>query len=377
MAPRALPRRMPPRPRGQRAPAPGASEVSGAPPGCEPDRIDRLRPRPYGPGRFWSPGRPAGDVTVGAGHTRDRAVAKKKTAKKTAKKPAGKAAGSSSSSKKKTSKKSPGKSAGRTVKKSAQKATGTKKPAIAAGKKTAKKAPTKKAPTKKAPPQSKKQEPQAKAPAPERRQTPPKPVEASAPAAEAPADKGRKGINVSEKKRRSRQKAPPVEFPSGGLLAPGGPLRKPLIPSGPKNVVDQPLAADESGEPRKTPFNKRQLEKFRSMLLEKRRELLGDITGLESEALKSADGADPRLGEHLEDQSSDAIDQAVSLDLAAADRRLLRMIDEALDRIDKGTYGLCVVTGKPIREERLRELPWASLSIEAARAEERRQMGRL
>src|SRR5690606_25322471 len=201
--------------------------------------------------------------------------------------------------------------------------------------------------------------------------------EAGAPSKGAAAG-DRKGITVVEKKRSSRQKAPPVQFPSSGrLLAPGGPLRKPLIPSGPQNVIDEPIAAEVAAEGGKSPFNKRQVEKFRLMLLDKRRELLGDITGLESEALKSADGTDPRLGEHLEDQSSDAIDQAVSLDLAAADRRLLRMIDEALDRIDKGTFGLCVVTGKPIREERLRELPWASLSIEAARAEERRQMGRL
>jgi DnaK suppressor protein len=323
---------------------------------------------------------------------RDRAVAKKKTARTTANRaPADKksATRSSSSSAKKTTKKtsasksdagpaaraSGGKPAGRPLKKTAQKATETKKTA-----KTTKEAPSK-APAKSPP---KKIEPTAKKPESKKRESPPtpqptpRPVEPSSPAAEAPADKGRKGITVVEKKRRTRQKTPPVQFPSGGrLLAPGGPARKPLIPSGPQNVIDEPLAAEETGELRKSPFNKRQLEKFRTMLLDKRRELLGDITGLESEALKSADGADPRLGEHLEDQSSDAIDQAVSLDLAAADRRLLRMIDEALDRIDKGTYGLCVVTGKPIREERLRELPWASLSIEAARAEERRQMGRL
>ncbi|MFG0283135.1 MAG: TraR/DksA C4-type zinc finger protein [Phycisphaerales bacterium JB039] len=297
-------------------------------------------------------------------------MAKKKTAKKSAGRTTRKATGQPSTAKKAAATKgvkktAPKKSAKKTAKKSTAKT--TKK---AAAKKVSKKT------TKKT---TAKGSAESKAPAKEASKAE-KPAKGAAPAkdSKSPQDaKGRKGITVVEKKRPSRPKAPPVQFPSsGGLLAPGSPMRKPLIPSGPKNVVDEPLAAETNGAG-KSPFNKRQLQKFRTMLLDKRRELLGDITGLESEALKSADGSDPRLAEHLEDQSSDAVDQAVSLDLAAADRRLLRMIDEALQRIDQGTYGLCVVTGKPIREERLRELPWASLSIEAARAEERRQMGRI
>jgi len=41
-------------------------------------------------------------------------------------------------------------------------------------------------------------------------------------------------------------------------------------------------------------------------------------------------------------------------------------IDKALDRIANGTYGICVVTGKPIPVERLEEIPWASMTVEAA-----------
>ncbi|MEO1512232.1 MAG: TraR/DksA C4-type zinc finger protein, partial [Planctomycetota bacterium] len=75
--------------------------------------------------------------------------------------------------------------------------------------------------------------------------------------------------------------------------------------------------------------------------------------------------------QHLAEQGSDSYDRSLSLDLAAADRRLVQEIDDALQRIDDGTFGLCEMTGKPIRAERLRELPWARYSIEAARARER------
>lgn len=41
-------------------------------------------------------------------------------------------------------------------------------------------------------------------------------------------------------------------------------------------------------------------------------------------------------------------------------------IDKALDRIANGTYGICVITGKPIPVERLEDIPWASMTVEAA-----------
>jgi RNA polymerase-binding protein DksA len=45
---------------------------------------------------------------------------------------------------------------------------------------------------------------------------------------------------------------------------------------------------------------------------------------------------------------------------------LIEQIDAALARIDDGTYGICVKTGEPIPVERLRALPWASMTVEAA-----------
>jgi len=45
---------------------------------------------------------------------------------------------------------------------------------------------------------------------------------------------------------------------------------------------------------------------------------------------------------------------------------ILRRIDHALDRIAEGTYGICEITGKPIPVARLRAIPWATMTVEAA-----------
>ena len=181
-----------------------------------------------------------------------------------------------------------------------------------------------------------------------------------------------------------RPKAPPpvTQMPPGmgRLLDPKGPARKPLIPSGPKAQAIRPLGAhggevaEVSKVESKCPFNKRELERYRQMLLRKRGELVGDISTMENEALRGQSGALSNSPNHMAEQGSEAYDQALSLDLAAADRKLIREIDDALVRITEGTYGLCQLTGKPIKAERLEELPWARYSIEAAREMERQSM---
>jgi DnaK suppressor protein len=52
--------------------------------------------------------------------------------------------------------------------------------------------------------------------------------------------------------------------------------------------------------------------------------------------------------------------------LDANESELLEQIDAALTRMDEGSYGICIITGDPIPVERLRALPWASMTVEAA-----------
>ncbi|MFG0256381.1 MAG: TraR/DksA family transcriptional regulator [Phycisphaerales bacterium JB043] len=117
----------------------------------------------------------------------------------------------------------------------------------------------------------------------------------------------------------------------------------------------------------KTPFNKRQLDKFRGVLLVKRAQVLGDVTDMEDEALGRGDSELSSLPQHLADQGSDEYDQSLALGLAASQRALLLEIDDAIGRIDNKTYGICELTGVPIKQERLDETPWARYSVEGAR----------
>ncbi|HLO41879.1 MAG TPA: TraR/DksA family transcriptional regulator [Phycisphaerales bacterium] len=198
------------------------------------------------------------------------------------------------------------------------------------------------------------------------------------------AKNGRKGITIVQpkpvKKTKPKPKAPMSgahAIPSMLSSRPGS--HKPLIPSGPAASPSAPIGfhghtADGPKGDVKSPFGKKELAHFRQILLQKRAELVGDVSSMESEALKGESGSLSSVPQHMAEQGSENYDQSLSLDLAAADRKLIREIDDALARIDNGTYGICELTGKPIRLERLEELPWARYSIEAARDLERRHM---
>lgn len=282
------------------------------------------------------------------------------------KKPAAKKAPRSASKKvaKKATKKTAKKTGKKTTKKVAKKT--TKKPA-------AKKAP-KKAASKKSTASAKKKT----------KATSKTSAQAGAKGADAKkgADAGkpnRKGITIvsDRPKKKSAPKKAVSKFPPTGerLLGPGSPVRKPLIPSGPGRAADaqrERAATEPTGKKAKTPFNKRELDRFKAILLTKRAELFGDMSQMESGALRSNSGGLSHTPQHFAEQGSDSYDQSLSLDLAAADRRLIVEIDAALQRIADKTFGICELTGKPIKKTRLEELPWARHSIEAARELERR-----
>lgn len=197
---------------------------------------------------------------------------------------------------------------------------------------------------------------------------------------------GKKGITVVEAPKMVPKKLKPKsttldELPSlaGELLRPGGPSRKPLIPSGPKAPTTTPLGshaliAEVELPPAKTPFNKTELKHYKEILIAKRAELIGDVTSMEKQALNDGSGALSHQPQHIAEQGSDTYDQTLALEIAAQDRRLVKEIDDALNRIEAGTYGICELSGKAISKHRLEELPWARFSIEAAREQERKSV---
>ncbi|MFQ6048116.1 MAG: TraR/DksA family transcriptional regulator [Phycisphaerae bacterium] len=111
------------------------------------------------------------------------------------------------------------------------------------------------------------------------------------------------------------------------------------------------------------------------MLLQKRAEILGDLGRMQDQALgksrQAATGDLSSMPVHMADIGTDNYEQEFTLGLLQAEQQLLREIDEALSRIDQGTYGICLATGKPISKTRLRARPWARYCIEYARMQER------
>jgi DnaK suppressor protein len=97
------------------------------------------------------------------------------------------------------------------------------------------------------------------------------------------------------------------------------------------------------------------------------------------DALRKALAGDLRSLQELREQSTgDAIDAAldssygeISSQLAEVESRELAQIENALERMRNGTYGVCEVTGRPIPLARLQALPYATTCIEAQREMER------
>lgn len=117
--------------------------------------------------------------------------------------------------------------------------------------------------------------------------------------------------------------------------------------------------------------NSTDVERFKRLLLEKRREILRNVSNIEGEALRKsrldATGDLSSMPIHMADLGTDNFEQEFSLELMDSERKLLVEIDDALRRIETGTYGICEGTGQPISKARLDAQPWARYSVEYAR----------
>jgi DnaK suppressor protein len=117
----------------------------------------------------------------------------------------------------------------------------------------------------------------------------------------------------------------------------------------------------------KTKLGRKELNEYRELLLTKRRQLVGDLNAMEDSALRSGGGNLSHMPIHMADIGTDTFDQDFTLSLAENERQQLREIDQALQRIQDNTYGVCQMTGKPIPKARLDAKPWAKYTVEAAR----------
>jgi DnaK suppressor protein len=96
------------------------------------------------------------------------------------------------------------------------------------------------------------------------------------------------------------------------------------------------------------------VEHFKVKLLNKRRELVGAIARAEQEVLTASEG---EVGDPL-DRSVDDTAADEALHTGSVDSETLEQVDDALRRIEEGSYGRCILCGKPIESARLEAIPW-------------------
>ncbi len=151
------------------------------------------------------------------------------------------------------------------------------------------------------------------------------------------------------------------------MISAGGVTTTKSSKSSRTTAAEPPAAPEKPAKKIKTKLTRKQLNYYRNLLLLKRAEIVGDLTAMEAEALRSNAGSISHMPIHMADLGTDTFDQDFMLGLAETEREMIREIDRALLRIQDRTYGVCEATGQPISKARLEAKPWATYSITAKR----------
>src|SRR3989338_7198411 len=122
-------------------------------------------------------------------------------------------------------------------------------------------------------------------------------------------------------------------------------------------------------------IEKEELQKLKAQLESDRTKIAEGINHLERDNLnksqRDASGDLSGYSFHMADMATDNFDREFSLDLASNEQVLLNRIDEALRKIQEGTYGVCENCTKPISSKRLKAVPYAKLCIKCKEEEEK------
>jgi RNA polymerase-binding transcription factor DksA len=122
--------------------------------------------------------------------------------------------------------------------------------------------------------------------------------------------------------------------------------------------------------------DKDKLESYRSRLIKEKERLQGELKVIHDENAEAAGsraagvGGDQNFEDHMGDAATDLFDRERDLSLEQNVIDLIGQVDNALERIESGTYGLCEVCRRPIDEARLKAIPYASLCLEDKQREE-------
>lgn len=123
-------------------------------------------------------------------------------------------------------------------------------------------------------------------------------------------------------------------------------------------------------------LNKKELNDFKKLVLKRKDEILEDIKHISDDTLKKsqkeASGDISGYSYHMADVATDSYDREFSLGLASNERKLLYELDDALKRIEEGTFGICEECKVHINKSRLKAVPQARLCVKCQEKREKK-----
>ena len=126
-------------------------------------------------------------------------------------------------------------------------------------------------------------------------------------------------------------------------------------------------------------MNKKNLEYFKKLILKKREELYNELGYLEdasmSSTTKDQSGDLSSYSFHMADQGTDTMEREMAFNFASREGRYLYHLNEALERIEDGAYGICRTCNGEISKKRLEAVPHATQCIKCKNSEEKKQRG--
>lgn len=123
-------------------------------------------------------------------------------------------------------------------------------------------------------------------------------------------------------------------------------------------------------------LNKKELGEFKKMILKKKEEAVDEIKHISEDTLKKsqkeASGDISGYSYHMADVATDTYDREFSLGLASNERELLYAFDDALKRIEDGSFGICEDCNNIIAKTRLRAVPYAQFCFKCQQKREKK-----
>jgi RNA polymerase-binding transcription factor DksA len=178
---------------------------------------------------------------------------------------------------------------------------------------------------------------------------------------------------TSKKKKVSAKKAAPRKAkPARNVSAKKSKVSRDRATASPREA----MLGSNHRERKLNPFTRKQKEK----LLQLRDAMVDSMAGVAQDTLRSrAEGSEASaFGMHQADAGSDAYDRDFALSLLSQEQDALYEIDQALKRIELGTYGVCEMSGKPIPHARLEAIPFARFTVECqSQLEKQNKMSRV